>query len=250
MKKRRKKKSAIENLVLGRLEGISGEVFADYSRQITELAGKKPGIYALYRKKSLYYVGLATNLRNRIKHHLHDKHAGKWDTFSLFVVRRDAHMKDLEAMTIRIAKPKGNDIRGSKIPSLKRSLKARIDAWHKEKTRSLLGIRDVVEQPPKKKPRKSRGVAGRQPSLAPFVSERFHIRHRHKGKLYIAHVRRDGTITFARESADWKRLMDKVHNSPSLAARAVTGRAMNGWTWWRYRNKMGEWVKLDRLRKR
>lgn len=43
MKKRRKKKSAIENLVLGRLEGISGEVFAEYSKQITELAGKKPG---------------------------------------------------------------------------------------------------------------------------------------------------------------------------------------------------------------
>lgn len=249
MKKRRSKKTAIENLVLGRLEGISGGVFADYSKQITELAGKKPGIYALYRKKSLYYVGLATDLRNRIKHHLHDKHAGKWDTFSLFVVREDAHLKDLEAMTIRIAKPKGNDIRGSKIPSLKRDLKRLIDVWHKQRTRDLLGMKERPgksgQRMPKRRVKKGKG----EPSLAPYVSKRFHIRHMHRGKLYIAHVRGDGSIAFAKESADAKRLVGTVHNSPSLAACAVTNRPMNGWTWWRFRNKAGEWVKLDVLRR-
>ena len=99
---KRGRKRTISRLITGCLEGISKRVFADYAAQIAELAGEEPGIYALYHKGKLYYVGLATDLRRRIKHHLEDKHARHWDTFSLYVVRKEAHLRDLEAMTIRI----------------------------------------------------------------------------------------------------------------------------------------------------
>jgi hypothetical protein len=40
-----------------------------------------------------------------------------------------------------------------------------------------------------------------------------------------------------------------VFNSPSLAASAVTHRAMNGWDCWMHEAAPGRWVKLDELRR-
>ena len=131
-----------ERLITACLEGISKRVFADYSAQIAELAGEKSGIYALYNRGKLYYVGLATDLRRRIKHHLEDRHARNWDTFSLYVVRREAHLRDLEAMTIRIAKPKGNGIKGGRLESLTPELKTLIDEWNLRRTSRILGLAD------------------------------------------------------------------------------------------------------------
>ncbi len=142
-------------LITGCLEGISKRVFADYSAQIAELAGEKSGIYALYNRGKLYYVGLATDLRRRIKHHLEDKHARNWDTFSLYVVRKEAHLRDLEAMSIRIAKPKGNGIRGGRLTSLKPELKALIDEWNLSRTSRILGLfADVRRKPGPRRPGK------------------------------------------------------------------------------------------------
>lgn len=90
---------------------------------------------------------------------------------------------------------------------------------------------------------------GKSPTLAPFINKRFHIRLRYKGKLYIAHVRKNGSISFAAESAEAKKLEGKVYNSPSLATKAIAGRAMNGWTAWTYERAPGDWVVLDELRK-
>ncbi|MBT3199633.1 MAG: GIY-YIG nuclease family protein [Phycisphaerales bacterium] len=53
-------------LVLGHLERISSAVFDKYKQVITEMVGGRNGIYALYRNKRLYYVGLATNFKSRI----------------------------------------------------------------------------------------------------------------------------------------------------------------------------------------
>jgi hypothetical protein len=86
--------------------------------------------------------------------------------------------------------------------------------------------------------------------LAQYLDKRIHIRFRYKGKLYIAHVRKDGWITFAAESAEAKRLQGKEFKSPSSAASAITGRARNGWKCWKYERSPGEWVLLEELRKR
>jgi hypothetical protein len=137
---KRKKRRQFKRLIAGCLEGVSKRVFAEYAHQIAEMAGRKPGIYALYRKRRLYYVGLATDLKSRVKHHLSDKHARNWDTFSLYLVRSGVHLKDLEAMTIRIAHPEGNNIRGGRLFSLKPELKAQIDDWNARNTNRILGL--------------------------------------------------------------------------------------------------------------
>ena len=101
------KKRSSHALVLGFLERISSRAFEEFPRQITELIGKQHGIYALYKGDHLYYVGLATDLRKRIKHHRQDRHAGKWDRFSLYLVHKVDHIKELESLLLRIADPKG-----------------------------------------------------------------------------------------------------------------------------------------------
>jgi len=52
-------------------------------------------VYALYRREKLYYVGLATNLRSRINQHLKDRHKGKWTHFSLYILRKTEHLREL-----------------------------------------------------------------------------------------------------------------------------------------------------------
>src|SRR5262245_49960512 len=49
------------------LERISGETLAKHQKVIRELVQRRSGVYALYRRDRLYYVGLASNLRNRLK---------------------------------------------------------------------------------------------------------------------------------------------------------------------------------------
>jgi hypothetical protein len=39
-----------------------------------------------------------------------------------------------------------------------------------------------------------------------------------------------------------------VYASPSAAGKAVVGRAVNGWHFWRFRRD-GEWVRLRELKK-
>jgi hypothetical protein len=90
---------------------------------------------------------------------------------------------------------------------------------------------------------------GRTPVLSKYVKNRFHIRMKYKGKNYIAHVRKDGSIKFAAESAESDRLQNEVFTSPSVAARAVVNHAMNGWRCWTFERSPGEWVPLDALRK-
>ncbi|MBN1460845.1 MAG: GIY-YIG nuclease family protein, partial [Armatimonadetes bacterium] len=71
------------HLVTQHLENVSRKILAKYPEIIREFASYGNGIYALYRKDRLYYLGLATNLRQRLKQHLHDQHAQTWDRLSL-----------------------------------------------------------------------------------------------------------------------------------------------------------------------
>ena len=117
-------------LILGYLEGISSKIFSGYPRQLTDLVGRQHGVYALYKGSRLYYVGLATNLRGRIKQHLKDKHAGKWDKFSIYLVRKANHIKELESIVMRISNPAGNASKGRlpKADNLKKQLDKAVSA--------------------------------------------------------------------------------------------------------------------------
>jgi len=70
------------------------------------------GIYLLYRRKTLYYIGLATNLYWRLISHTKDRLKGKWDSFAIFRVGRVRYLKDIESLLLRVARPPGNAVKG------------------------------------------------------------------------------------------------------------------------------------------
>ncbi|HTQ37895.1 MAG TPA: GIY-YIG nuclease family protein [Pirellulales bacterium] len=73
------------------------------------------GIYALYRGKKLYYVGLTKNLLGRIRWHLKDRHAQKWDSFVIFRIKRVNYLKDVETLLTNLISTPGNRVKG-KLP--------------------------------------------------------------------------------------------------------------------------------------
>ena len=99
-------------LVSQYIEGISGAALDRYQRIIRAYVRGRHGVYALYKRDKLYYVGLAKNLRNRLNHHLKDKHRGKWDRFSVYLTIGDSHLKELESLVLRVVRPSGNTQRG------------------------------------------------------------------------------------------------------------------------------------------
>lgn len=106
---RRKKKDTIVHQYL---ERISGCVLDDYPGVIRRMFHGRSGVYALYKGDRLYYVGLANNLINRVKHHLKDRHRRKWDRFSVYITTGYEHIKPLESLVLRVTSPPGNHVSG------------------------------------------------------------------------------------------------------------------------------------------
>jgi predicted GIY-YIG superfamily endonuclease len=231
-------KSSKGQLVSQHLENVSREALEKYQDIIKDYVRRRQGIYALFRRNRLYYVGLASNLRNRLKHHLKDRHAQTWDRFSVYLTIKDEHMHELEALVLRIASPKGNRQTGKLVRSqdLRPEFKRAIHKFHQKEIKAIFGQSEKESTEIVKLKAKD----GRQPVLSSYVSKRFEIRLRFKGKSYKAIVRKDGSILYE----------GKTYNSPSLAGRAIKGRATNGWTTWKYERAPGDWVLLDILRKK
>lgn len=126
---RRRNKSFRGRLLKGILENVPNEVFEIVKPDLQKIMRRYAGIYALYKGKKLYYVGLTRYLHGRlISHLIRDSHAGNWDNFSVFMIKRVDYLKDLETLVLRIANPKGNRTRG-KIPQhgqLKKELRQRL----------------------------------------------------------------------------------------------------------------------------
>jgi hypothetical protein len=237
------------------LENVPGTVFKRFPDVVRELVHGRNGVYALYSGDRLYYVGLARDLRSRLKSHLRDRHAEEWDRFNIYLTEGDEHLKELESLVLRIADPKGNRVKGKLVGTedLRRRLMHRIRDMQRQELQEFGRLGQGVARSPRvptRGPVRPIGPVGRNlhTVLGKHTSKRFHIRMTYKGKLFVAHVRRNGAITFARDSADWMRLRGKLHTSPSAAAVAATGRPMNGWWWWKFRNTGGEWVRLSELR--
>jgi predicted GIY-YIG superfamily endonuclease len=231
-------------LVGGYLERISSDAFLNYPEELTALAGKQHGVYALYEGNHLYYVGLATNLRPRIKHHLKDRHAGRWDRFSLYLIRKADHIKELESLLLRIASPAGNKLTGGlrHAQNLRSELLNNISHAQAEERIVIFGER---------RPRRIRKVAApggaklsperaqAKLSLAPYVKKRYTIHATYKGREYTAYVRSSGKIRFN----------GKLYDTPTAAAHTITGGSVNGWLFWRYLASNGRRMSLLSLKK-
>jgi hypothetical protein len=230
----KRKRSA---LVSQYLEGISRTALAEYQPFFREQARRRNGVYALYQRKKLYYVGLARDLRGRLKTHLRDKHGESWDRFSMYLTVGDDHIKELESLVLRIVRPTGNRQGGkfAKAQNLRREFTRRVKQDAAAHLSDLLGVES------RRQPVVVRSRPASKAVLATYVSRPMRLRARYKGKVLKARVLSNGAISFA----------GKRFQSPSMAACAALPhrRAINGWHFWTYERAPGDWVRLRELRK-
>jgi len=224
-------------LVSQHLENVSRKALEDHSEIIRHYARNRQGVYVLYKNGKLKYVGLATNLRNRLKQHLKDNLGGSWDSFSIYFTIGDYHLHELEALILRILKPAENKQRGKfeKSEDIKSIFRRDI------KSAVLRGVDEMFGNDLEKdRRRKTKINEEGQPVLAKYNLGSKYLNSRYKGDNIVARVRRDGKIWFK----------GKVYNSPSVAAAAACNRiSCNGWTFWKYERAPGDWVLIDELRK-
>ncbi|MBI5482176.1 MAG: DUF4357 domain-containing protein [Deltaproteobacteria bacterium] len=230
-------------LVTQHLENVSREALERYQTVLRGYIRRRQGLYALYRKSRLYYVGLAGNLRARLDTHLRDRHGESWDRFSVYLTIGDEHMRELEALILRIVNPAGNKVKGQFVKSenLKNKVKRDLRRLQREEAALLFGGRPKQEDDEAPRPRGSKRAAGkgRRAALARYIQAPMPIRVRYKGKTHRARVRRDGTILHK----------GKTFTSPSLAGAKVVGHSCNGWKFWKYQRSPGDWVLLENLRR-
>ena len=128
--------------------------------KIRELLRNKYGIYALFDKGELYYIGRATgtDLYTRIKdHYKRDRHKGKWDTFSFATLNSREHGVELESLILSLNMPEGNK---NKPPVIKRDYQ----------TESV--IKRIVDIATENEPARSGVVRNSEPlKLAEFPKE-------------------------------------------------------------------------------
>ena len=223
-------------LVSQHLENISREALENYQSIIRRHVRRRQGVYALYRRNKLYYIGLASNLRSRLAHHLRNHHQDSWDRFSVYLTIGDSHLKELESLILRVVKPKGNKQKGKFLKSedIRRRFARDIRSRQHNELLSLLGREKVLDV------EEGKLATGRQPVLANYIDGPMNLQARYKGKIIKAHVRRNGSIRFK----------GKVYLSPSFAgAAACKRRSCNGWRFWKYERAPGDWVPLNELRK-
>ncbi|MDR1123845.1 MAG: GIY-YIG nuclease family protein [Elusimicrobiota bacterium] len=200
------------------LDNISSKVFEDYAMVINNLIRHKHGIYALYKRDKLYYVGKAVNLKNRIKQHLRDKHSNKWDTFSLFVIKNEGHISDIESILIAVNSPQGNKISPrNKAKNLKRLLAQALNNYNEDDVNKML----CVEKEHKGKSIRKKLVKIKK-SFVPLYAY-------YNGKEYRAVLIEPNKIKYK----------GKIYLSPSAAARAIVKTHCDGKNFWKVEYRKG-----------
>ena len=222
-------------LVLEHLERVSWRVMDAYPEVVRAMIRRRSGVYALYKRNQLYYVGLASNLMVRLKQHLKDRHRGAWDRFSVYLTVRDDHMKELESLILRITEPAGNKMAGRFAASrdLRTTLGRSMRQADADRRAVLLGGKAIRRRRKAKAKRKRGG----QP-LKGLIDRPIKLRAEADGYEYSATLRKDGTIRYGQ----------RIFSTPSAAGKAARGKGCRGWSFWRYRNDAGEWVPLRALR--
>ena len=220
-----------------KLEGISKKIFERYQKIIIKHIGNKPGVYALYDEKELYYVGRAIDLAKRVKYHLKDHHSALWTHFSVYFTKKAEYANGIEAVVISIAQPKGNKVKPKlgKQTKLKNFIRKAIKESHKEEL-SELGLEKKRQNKSEKKRNKNR------PSLKNYFEKNKTLMKVYKGRTYKALLLKSGKIKYK----------NNLYNSPTASAQAIVrkhspGSNVNGWYFWFVRDFENNWVKLSDL---
>jgi hypothetical protein len=116
-KTKRKSNSTKGALIKGMSRRLPSEILGSsiFREHLQKMMRRYAGIYALYRKNRLYYVGLTHNLLGRIRWHLKDRHRGKWDSFTIFRISGVKYLKDIETLLTHVVDAPGNKVKG-KVP--------------------------------------------------------------------------------------------------------------------------------------
>jgi hypothetical protein len=215
----------MNHLVCQHLENISRDALEKHQKIIKQYVRRRNGVYALYRKEKLYYVGLAKNLRSRLKSHLHDRHGTSWDRFSVYLTIGEQHLRELESLILRIVQPKGNKQKG-KFPKSE-DIRRRFARDVKDRLNYEVAL--LLGNKPRKAASQGRGSKLRRTKLKAW----------YKGKVFRALLLKGGKVRYKR----------RVYESPSAAAGKVVKGAANGWIFWKYQRAPGDWVTADHLRK-
>lgn len=112
--KRSKKGTGKGALIKGMTKRLPHEILENPLFQVglRRLMRGYAGIYALYKNSALYYVGLTKNLFGRLREHLKDRHAQRWDRFVIFRIKRVKYLKDIETLLTHVVQTRGNRVRG------------------------------------------------------------------------------------------------------------------------------------------
>ena len=222
MKRLRRQHRKQPKLVTQYLESIASEAFEKHADVIRQFVRGRNGVYALYRKGKLYYSGLASDLRGRLRWHLRDRHANRWDTFSVYLTIGDQHLRELESLILRVAQPPGNRQLGkfSGAQNLNRMFGRAIAKKQRIERNRILG-RESIKEEVKQGARQGRRIRGK-----------------YKDTYITAKLRPDNRV----------RMKGKLYTSPSAAASAIRKGPTNGWSFWHYERGPGDWVPIDQLR--
>lgn len=222
-------------LVCQHLENVSREVLKKHQDIIRNYVRGRHGVYALYKGDRLYYVGLASNLKMRLGSHGRNQHGQSWDRFSVYLTIGDRSLRELEALLLRIVKPKGNNQKGKFAKS--EDLKVRLGRDVREKYRAEERI--LLGRPPRVI--KTKLIPkGKQRNIVKVLRGRaLRLRRAYKGALYKARLRKDGTVLMNRA----------IYPTASAAGKAICGHNVNGWEFWNCERAPGDWVKLAKLRR-
>ena len=223
-----------EALVFQHLERVSRELLVRHPDIVRQFIGRNAGVYALYRKNRLYYVGLAKTLRNRLTAHGKNRHGTRWDHFSIYLTIKDQHLREIEALLLRITRPPGAKQTGKLTQSkdMKRQIMRGIRNKQAQEVTKLFGKHATSEAASALKARADL-------ELVQFLPTGARLRGHHKGKTFRATARRDGRV----------RYKSQVYPSLSLAAKAAVNHSVNGWWFWKVERGKDNWVRLTTIRK-
>jgi len=236
--KRKTRRRRRDALVYAHLENVSRDLLEQHPDVVRDFIGRNAGVYALYRRNRLYYVGLANALRHRLKAHVKNRHGNSWDSFSVYLTIKDQHLREIEALMLRLARPSGARQRGRLAQSkdLRRFIRRVIRQKQNKEVSSLFDTvrMNLVQAVEERRPKSSAN-----PELIRLLPGGARLRANYKGKQYRARVRRDGRVRFNGD----------LYTSLTLAAKSVTKRYFNGWWFWKVEKGKGNWVRLSRVRR-
>jgi hypothetical protein len=253
MAKAKKKTRKPKQIDAGFLKKVNAGVLDKYRKEIAEMIEGRKGLYALYRKNKLYYLGRAGDLKNRIKHHIKDRHQDKWTHFSLYVSQKADRIKELESALLKTASKEGKDKLKAieeMLPKLKGQVGKRIKEEYEDLLKSLRNATRKVESKAKPKTKKKTKAKTKPKAKKKAKTQDRPLKGLFpKGKVVYATYKDREYKAWILSSGELK-YKGKVYITPSAAGKAATRKGtVNGWNFWKYKDKSGRLRKIGDLRK-